>query len=102
MAGDMRVVWERKKPLTTSKADEKYQVDKIPFLNIARSFGDFWSINNYLVSPMYVHYFDLKKYKFITLASDGFWNMLKPQEVVKSVYNVCGITTDESDANQAV
>ena len=93
--GVMRVVWERKRPVTTSKTGEKYQVDKIPFLSVARSLGDLWSVtknNEYLVSPIpdvYVHYFDLTKDKFVVLASDGLWNMLKPQEVVESVYSLC-------------
>jgi len=79
--GDMRVVWERKRPAATSKTGEKYQVDEIPFLNVARSLGDLWSVtknNEYLVSPIpdvYVHYFNLTEDK---LASDGLWNMLKP------------------------
>jgi len=93
--GVMRVVWERKRPATTSKTVEKYQVDKIPFLSVARSLGDLWSVtknNEYLVSPIpdvYVHYFDLTKDKFVVLASDGLWNMLKPQEVVETVYSLC-------------
>ena len=106
--GVMRVVWERKRPATTSKTGEKYQVDKIPFLSVARSLGDLWSVtknNEYLVSPIpdvYVHYFDLSKDKFVVLASDGLWNMLKPQEVVESVYGICksGIA-DKVEASKA-
>ena len=91
--GVMRVVWERKRQVQAeTRTGESYQVDKIPFLGVARSLGDLWSVtknNEYLVSPVpdvYVHYFDLTKDKFIILASDGLWNMLKPQETVETVH----------------
>jgi len=107
--GVMRVVWERERPATTSKTGEQYQVDKIPFLSVARSLGDLWSVtktNEYLVSPIpdvYVHYFDFSKDKFVVLASDGLWNMLKPQEVVESVYGMCKSgTEDKVEAHKAV
>jgi len=94
--GVMRVVWERKRQVQTkTRTGESYQVDRIPFLSVARSLGDLWSVtksNEYLVSPVpdvYVHYFDLTKDKFIILASDGLWNMLKPQETVETVYELC-------------
>lgn len=106
--GVMRVVWERKRPASTSETGGKYQVDKIPLLNIARSLGDLWSVtknNEYLVSPfpdVYVHNFDLSKDKFVVLASDGLWNMLKPQEVVESVCSICksGVA-DKVEASKA-
>lgn len=93
--GVMRVVWVRKRPVQTkTRTTESCQVDRIPFLSVARSLGDLWSVTqdkNYLVSPMpdvYVHYFDLTKDKFIILASDGLWNMLKPQETVETVHQL--------------
>ena len=99
--GVMRVVWERKRPVQTkTRTGESCHVDRIPFLSVARSLGDLWSVtknNEYLVSPVpdvYVHYFDLTKDKFIILASDGLWNMLKPQETVETVHQLCrsGVT----------
>ena len=99
--GVMRVVWERRRPVQTkTRTGESCQVDRIPFLSVARSLGDLWSVTKdqeYLVSPIpdvYVHYFDLTKDKFIILASDGLWNMLKPQETVETVYQLSknGIT----------
>lgn len=99
--GVMRVVWERKRPVQTkTRIGESCHVDRIPFLSVARSLGDLWSVtkdHEYLVSPVpdvYVHYFDLTKDKFIILASDGLWNMLKPQETVETVYQLCksGVT----------
>ena len=91
----MRVVWVRKRPVQTkTRTTESCQVDRIPFLSVARSLGDLWSVTqnkDYLVSPLpdvYVHYFDLTKDKFIILASDGLWNMLKPQETVETVYQL--------------
>ena len=93
--GVMRVVWVRKRPVQTkTRTTESCQVDRIPFLSVARSLGDLWSVTqnkDYLVSPLpdvYVHYFDLTKDKFIILASDGLWNMLKPQETVETVYQL--------------
>ena len=93
--GVMRVVWERKRPVQTkTRISESCQIDRIPFLSVARSLGDLWSVTKdkeYLVSPVpdvYVHYFDLTKDKFIILASDGLWNMLKPQETVETVYQL--------------
>jgi len=91
----MRVVWERsQQPVTNSNTGDENDV-KSPFLSVARSLGDLWSVttnNEYLVSPIpdvYVHYLDLTKDKFVVLASDGLWNMLKPQEVVESVFSLC-------------
>ena len=93
--GVMRVVWVRKRPVQTkTRTMESCQVDRIPFLNMTRSLGDLWSVTqdkDYLVSPLpdvYLHYFDLTKDKFIIFASDGLWNVLKPQETVEKVYQL--------------
>ena len=103
-------MWERKRPVQTkSRNGETCHVDKIPFLSVARSLGDLWSVtkhHEYLVSPVpdvYVHYFDLTKDKFIILASDGLWNMLKPQETVETVYHLCksGVTNKVEASNAA-
>lgn len=107
--GVMRVVWERRRPVQTkTRTTESYQVDRIPFLSVARSLGDLWSVTkekDYLVSPVpdvYIHYFDLTKDKFIILASDGLWNMLKPQETVETVYEQCKTgVTNKVEASKA-
>ena len=108
--GVMRVVWERKRPVQTkSRIGETCHVDKIPFLSVARSLGDLWSVtkhHGFLISPVpdvYIHYFDLTKDKFIILASDGLWNMLKPQETVETVYHLCksGVT-NKVEASKAI
>jgi serine/threonine protein phosphatase PrpC len=51
--------------------------------------GDLWSYNSerdtFVVSPepdITVCKFDHKKHKFIIIASDGLWNMVKPEESV--------------------
>ena len=93
-AGTMRVVWERKRP------GKSCEVDKIPLLNMSRSLGDLWSVTKkgeYLISPkpdVYFRSLDLPDDKFIILASDGLWNVLKPQETVEIVYQLCksGVT----------
>ena len=91
----MQVVWVRKRPVQVkTRTTESCQVDRIPFLSVAKSLGDLWSVTqnkDYLVSPLpdvYVHYFDLTKDKCIILASDGLWNMIKPQEAVKIVHEL--------------
>ena len=93
--GVMRVVWERKHPVETKPGTgESCQVERIPVLNMSRSLGDLWSVTKdkkYLISPIpdvYVHYFDLTKDKFVILASDGIWGMIKPQEAVETVYQI--------------
>ena len=102
--GVMRVVWERKWPTKS----EGCQTDKVPLLNIARSLGDLWSItknNEYLISPMpdvYIHYLDLTKDKFIIVASDGLWNVMKPQETVETVYQLCKTVTSKVEAGKVV
>ena len=57
--------------------------------------GDLWSYNavndTFIVSPnpdIMVEKINLKKHKFIILASDGLWNMVKPQEAVDVVHEL--------------
>ena len=83
--GVPRVVWERKEP-----SDDPPTIDLIPFLNISRSLGDFWSwsdkTNLFVVSPhpdVGVHPLDPAHQRFLVLASDGLWT---PQEVVNFVW----------------
>ena len=84
----MRVVWERER----TKSNGKKEIDRIPFLSVARSLGDFWSYcaqsGEYTVSPVpYIHDFplDLNEQKFIVLASDGLWNVMSPSDVVNFI-----------------
>ena len=84
----MRVVWERERV----KSNGKKEIDRIPFLSVARSLGDFWSYSaqsgEYTVSPVpYVYDFplDLNEQKFIVLASDGLWNVMSPSDVVNFI-----------------
>ena len=59
------------------------------------SSGDLWSYNatseTFVVSPepdIATFSIDLKQHKFIILASDGLWNMVKPQEAVSIVHEL--------------
>ena len=88
LKGVMRVVWERERV----KSNGKKEIDRIPFLSVARSLGDFWSYSaqsgEYAVSPVpYVYDFplDLNEQKFIVLASDGLWNVMSPSDVVNFI-----------------
>ena len=89
--GVARVVRERFRP--SIFAGEEDTIDLIPYLNISRCLGDFWSFNKktqkFVVSPnpdVQVHSLDLSTQKFIVLASDGLWNAMTPQEVVDFVW----------------
>ncbi len=86
--GVMRVVWERSR----CKANGSTQVDRIPFLSVARSLGDFWSFNprteKYTISPepdVSAIPLDLSVQKFVVIASDGLWNVMSPNEVVSFI-----------------
>ena len=68
--------------------------DSIPYLNITRSLGDFWSFNpttgQFVVSPkpdVHVHPFDLNSQQFIVIASDGLWDVMSPDEVVQFIWD---------------
>ena len=57
--------------------------------------GDLWSYNAvndmFVVSPdpdIATFNIDLKEQKFVILASDGLWNMVKPQEAVDIVHQL--------------
>lgn len=82
------MIWERSR----SKPNGSTEVDRIPFLSVARSLGDFWSFNprteKYTVSPnpdVSVIPLDLSVQKFVVIASDGLWNVMTPNEVVSFI-----------------
>lgn len=86
--GVPRVVWRRlRKP-----GEDVY--DSIPFLNVSRSLGDYWSFNastqHFTVSPkpdVHVHPLNLKEQRFVVVASDGLWNVMSPEEVVRYIWD---------------
>lgn len=85
--GVTRVIWQR--PCRPGSIE----VDKIPFLNISRSLGDYWSFNpcteNYIVSPEpHVSAIPLNPvtHKFIVIASDGLWGVMTPNDVVSFIH----------------
>ena len=87
--GVPRVVWSRPK-----KFGEEGIFDSIPFLSVSRSLGDFWSYNprtnRFTVSPqpdVHVHPLDPKLQKFVVIASDGLWNVMSPDEVVRFIWD---------------
>ncbi len=88
--GVSRVVWERKK---NKDPDRPPTIDHIPFLNVSRSLGDYWSWSDhtqqFVVSPhpdVNVHTLDVSRQRFVVLASDGLWNVMSPQDVVDFVW----------------
>ena len=88
--GVMRVVWERSR----CKVNGTTEVDRIPFLSVARSLGDYWSFNprteKYTVSPepdVSAFPLNLAVQKFVVIASDGLWNVMTPNEVVTFIHD---------------
>ncbi len=87
--GVYRVVWKR--PCTHSNRNPT-SFEKIPFLAVARSLGDLWSYNydtdDFIVSPVpdvFSFEIDPKVHRCIVMASDGMWNLLKPNEIADIV-----------------
>lgn len=70
------------------------QTESVPFLAISRALGDLWSFDYYrsefIVSPVP----DVRVYKitpgfdkFLIIASDGLWGVMRVEEAVKIVHN---------------
>ncbi|KAI0223253.1 Protein phosphatase 1D [Lamellibrachia satsuma] len=94
-AGVHRVVWNRPKALHSGPIRRSTQIDAIPFLAVARSLGDLWSYNShknvFVVSPepdVYVYNLDPHKHKFVILASDGLWDMVKADEAANITHQL--------------
>jgi len=88
--GVHRVIWNRPR-LAPGRENE---FDRIPFLAVGRSLGDLWSYcpntNEFVVSPVPdIEVYDLtpknEKTRFIIVASDGIWNMIRPWDAVHLV-----------------
>lgn len=93
--GVTRVVWQRRYTETGVS-----QIELIPYLNVSQSLGDLWSAteeyHDYLISPIPdVGIFSLDPTKH-SLASDGIWDMLSPQEAVNIIHGLYK-TTNLSD-----
>jgi len=91
-SGVNRVVWERPKISHQGAVRRSTELDRIPFLAVARSLGDLWSWNartqSFVVSPdpdVEVHDLNKSGSRFIVLASDGVTNMIKSHELIKLV-----------------
>lgn len=89
--GVNRVIWNRPR---LHSMFSKHEHDRIPFLAVARSLGDLWSYNpnnnEFVVSPVPdIDVIDLtkagEKARFIIVASDGVWNMVRPWDAVHLV-----------------
>ncbi|XP_064620118.1 protein phosphatase 1D-like [Lineus longissimus] len=94
-SGVLRVVWNRPEISHKGPITRRTQLEKIPFLAVARSLGDLWSYNyssgDYAVSPepdLHCMQLDPKKHVCLILGSDGLWNMMSPQEAVHIVEQV--------------
>ena len=95
--GVPRVVWQRaRKPLNGEDSLDGTPAlfDAMPFLNLARSLGDFWSFSpttkEFAVSPcpdVHIHPLNLQVQKFVVVASDGLWNVMTPQQVVEFIWD---------------
>ena len=83
-------MWERSR----SKPNGSTEINRIPFLSVARSLGDFWSFNprteKYAVSPnpdVSVMPLNISVQKFVVIASDGLWNVMSPNDVVSFIHD---------------
>lgn len=92
-SGIGRVVWNRPRRIIRSD-DSTIQIvyDLIPFLSVARSLGDLWSLNRrlnrFIVSPepdVKCIPMDMMTDKCLILASDGLWNMINHKRAIKVV-----------------
>nr|XP_027194006.1 protein phosphatase 1D-like [Dermatophagoides pteronyssinus] len=92
-SGIGRVVWNRPRRIIRSD-DSTIQIvyDMIPFLSVARSLGDLWSLNRrlnkFIVSPepdVKCIPIDTMNDKCLILASDGLWNMINHRQAIKVV-----------------
>jgi len=91
-SGVERVVWFRPKNGHKGPIRRSTNIDKIPFLAVARSLGDLWSYNpdsdTYVVSPepdLSVVPIDPEIDKCLIIASDGLWNMMQDYESIRLV-----------------
>jgi len=97
-AGVQRVVWKRPKVLPPGQPGvmrKSTTIEHIPFLSVSRSLGDLWSYDyakdDYYVCPepdVHVLQINPHVHKVLILASDGLWNMLRPQDAVGCVQDV--------------
>lgn len=77
-------------------------------MGVSRSLGDFWSFNptteKYIIRcqpDVFKYDVDLKQHKFIVIASDGLWDVMKPNDVVRFIYDMedtCFDTTSVAKA----
>ncbi|KAL4224231.1 Protein phosphatase 1D [Mactra antiquata] len=94
-SGVQRVVWNRPRTDHRGPIRRSTQIDRIPFLAVARSLGDLWSYNylneKFVVSPepdVSVHKLDPTTDKCLVIGSDGLWNMLSADEAVNNVFDL--------------
>ena len=87
--GMSRVVWN-KPTIDTNSGQTHYK--EIPFLNMSRSLGDFWSYNaqseEFIVSPnpdVHVYKLNMTTDRCIILASDGLWDNVSEELAVHTV-----------------
>jgi len=92
--GVPRVVWKRQvRNASPQLGQSTLKFEYVPFLAVSRALGDLWSYDQerqkYIVSPEP----DIKeidiipgKTKFLILASDGLWGVMKAKEAVDAVY----------------
>lgn len=90
-SGIVRVVWKRPRRNLFDGAVSELAYDSVPFLSVARSLGDLWSLNKkmnkFIVSPepdvrcIPIHPLD----KCLILASDGLWNVIDMSLAIKFI-----------------
>uniref|UniRef100_A0A915MWM4 PPM-type phosphatase domain-containing protein n=1 Tax=Meloidogyne javanica TaxID=6303 RepID=A0A915MWM4_MELJA len=93
-AGIVRVVWKRPIRGHRGPVRRSTSTECIPFLAVARSLGDFWSLNpdnnQFVVSPEPdVDVFRLKSSdNFLVLCSDGLTNVVTFRSIVQILHDI--------------
>uniref|UniRef100_A0A1I8B0E8 PPM-type phosphatase domain-containing protein n=1 Tax=Meloidogyne hapla TaxID=6305 RepID=A0A1I8B0E8_MELHA len=93
-AGIVRVIWKRPVRGHRGPVRRSTSTESIPFLAVARSLGDFWSLNpennQFVVSPEPdVDVFRLKSSdNFVVLCSDGLSNVVTFRSIVQILNDV--------------
>ncbi|KXJ20314.1 Protein phosphatase 1D [Exaiptasia diaphana] len=105
--GTHRVAWKR--PVLKQHSGpflRSTKTELVPFLAVARSLGDFWSYealhDQFWVSPLPdVNVYDINPdvHKFIIVASDGLWGVVRPNKAVRFVQKTIKDVSDPLNAD---
>lgn len=105
-SGIVRVIWKRPARGHRGPVRRSTSTENIPFLAVARSLGDFWSLNpdnnQYVVSPVPdVDVFRLKSSdNFVVISSDGLTNVVGVRDTIQLLRNIEGGHNNQHSLNR--